>query len=491
MNAKQLKDSILQYAMQGRLVPQNPNAEPASELIKRIKFEKELLVVQKVIKKEKDLPKITEDEIPFEIPSSWEWVRLGDIAVFINGDRGKNYPSKQYWISEGVPFINAGALGDKRLNNNLNYISEERFSLLKNGFVKYGDILYCLRGSLGKVTICDVDRGAVASSLVIIRPFEGVNREFILKVLQSFIGEIMIRRVENGTAQPNLSAANVKNYIIPFPPKEEQSRLLKKLAELEEKIEQFNILDEDFTALKLTFPIQLEKSILQYAMQGKLVEQVVTDEPASLLVERIKSEKERLVKEKIIKKEKALQEISDEEILFDIPRTWEWVRLGDLSSVTSGSTPLKSNPAYYKNGTIAWCTSTVTGRDIVDEPSDFITEQALKECSLTVYPKGTLIMAMYGQGKTRGQVAELGFDSAINQACAAIELIKKDLIDTAYLKICLMYVYNSIREKSVGGAQPNLNLLKVKSILIPVPPLAEQKRIIEKYKEVKNITDKL
>ena len=228
-----LKQSVLQYAMEGKLVKQNPSDGPASELIKKIENEKAELVKEGKIKKSKKLPAITDDEKPFDIPDSWEWVRLDSLALVLNGDRGKNYPGKQYWISEGVPFINAGALGEKNINKSkINYISEQRFNLLRAGFIKNNDILYCLRGSLGKMSISRINRGAIASSVCIIRLFDDQILNYIWIVLNSEFGKYLIKEFENGTAQPNLSANNIKKYYLPIPPLEEQKRIVAKIEKI-------------------------------------------------------------------------------------------------------------------------------------------------------------------------------------------------------------------------------------------------------------------
>ena len=228
-----LKQSVLQYAMEGKLVKQNPSDEPASELIKKIENEKAELVKEGKIKKSKKLPAITDDEKPFDIPDNWEWVRLDSLALVLNGDRGKNYPGKQYWISEGVPFINAGALGEKNINKSkINYISEQRFNLLRAGFIKNNDILYCLRGSLGKMSISRINRGAIASSVCIIRLFDDQILNYIWIVLNSEFGKYLIKEFENGTAQPNLSANNIKKYYLPIPPLEEQKRIVAKIEKI-------------------------------------------------------------------------------------------------------------------------------------------------------------------------------------------------------------------------------------------------------------------
>ena len=232
-----LKQSVLRYAMEGKLVKQDHSDETASELIKKIENKKAELIKEGKIKKSKKLPAITDDEKPFDIPDSWEWVRLDSLAQVLNGDRGKNYPGKEYWISEGIPFINAGALGEKNINKSkINYISEQRYKLLRAGFIKNNDILYCLRGSLGKMSISRINIGAIASSVCIIRLFDDRILNYIWVALSSEFGKYLIKEFENGTAQPNLSANNIKKYYLPIPPLEEQKRIITKTNKLMKSI---------------------------------------------------------------------------------------------------------------------------------------------------------------------------------------------------------------------------------------------------------------
>jgi len=230
-----LRQSILQEAVEGRLTADwranNPDTEDASILLKRIQKEKAQLVKDKKIKKEKALPKTTKDEIPYELPLSWIWVKLGQVSSLINGDRGKNYPSKEHYIPEGIPFITARNLGERYLKHDaLNYISEERYNLLRSGQVQLNDILYCLRGSLGKCSIVEgIEQGAIASSLVIVRIAELVDSIYMLNYFSSSLGKQMIYKHDNGTAQPNLSASNVKEFYLPLPPLEEQKAIVQKV----------------------------------------------------------------------------------------------------------------------------------------------------------------------------------------------------------------------------------------------------------------------
>ncbi|HFJ9280747.1 hypothetical protein AT278_04760 [Bacillus cereus] len=476
MDAKQLKDSILQYAMQGKLVPQDPNDEPAIELLKRIKGEKEQLIAQKVIKKEKALPEISEQEIPFEIPETWEWCRIKNVYYNI----GQKKPDKKF------TYIDVAAIDNKNgvLKEELSEIESANAPSRARKVLTKGDVIYAtVRPYLKNIAVIDrefANEPIASTAFVVMTPIQ-IEVDFLYYVLVSPMFDTQVASKVQGVTYPAINDANFNNLVIPVPPKNEQKRIVEQIKKLQSMVSFYGEKQARLNQIQNEFPVKLEKSILQYAMQGNLLEQDSTNEPASKLIERIKLKKEELIMNKVIKKEKALPEITDEEIPFDIPETWEWVRLGELASITSGATPLKSNSKYYVDGNIPWCTSTVTGLEIVNEPNAYITDLALKECSLKVYPKGTLLMAMYGQGKTRGQVTELGIDSTINQACAAIELYNDTITTTGYIKIALKFVYNTIRQKAAGGAQPNLNQGKVKEILIPLPPVNEQVKIVAKY----------
>ena len=244
-----LKKSILQRAVQGKLVPQDPNDEPASVLLERIRAEKQKLIAEGKIKKDKHesiifrrdnshyekldgIERCIDNEIPFEIPESWEWVRFYNIASFQNGDRSKNYPNRNEYVSNGVAWINTGHItSDGFLNvNTMNYITEEKYSSLSNGRIQKGDLVYCLRGAtFGKVArIEPFSKGAIASSLMIIRPFDVSLRNYIYWYLRSPSAYIELHKYSNGSAQPNLAAKDVGKYLVPIPPLDEQIRIINK-----------------------------------------------------------------------------------------------------------------------------------------------------------------------------------------------------------------------------------------------------------------------
>ena len=219
---KQAKSKILDLAIHGKLVPQDPNDEPAEELLKRIATSD-----NRPYKK-------FDDEGPFEIPDSWAWCYLHTISALLNGDRGENYPSKKDYVECGIPFINAGCLDNGNINYDVaNYITEEKYNSLRAGKIQKGDILYCLRGSLGKTGFVITDnKGAISSSLCIFRLTEAIIPQYFLYVLNSNAIKVQQQMVDNGTAQPNLSAKDVSNYAIPIPPLTEQHRIVSKIEEL-------------------------------------------------------------------------------------------------------------------------------------------------------------------------------------------------------------------------------------------------------------------
>ena len=224
---KQAKSKILDLAIHGKLVPQDPNDESAEELLKRI-----------ATSDNRPYEKVEEE--PFEIPSNWCWCYLHTISTLLNGDRGENYPSKKDYVERGIPFINAGCLDNGYINYNIaNYITEEKYNSLRAGKIKKGDVLYCLRGSLGKTGFVVTDnKGAISSSLCIFRLTETIIPQYFLYVLNSNAIKVQQKMVDNGTAQPNLSAKDVSNYLIAIPPLSEQKRIVSKIDELFSNLDQ-------------------------------------------------------------------------------------------------------------------------------------------------------------------------------------------------------------------------------------------------------------
>ena len=231
----------------------------------------------------------------------------------------------------------------------------------------------------------------------------------------------------------------------------------------------------------------LKKSILQYAMQGKLVPQDPNDEPASELLKRIKAEKEQLIKDGKIKKEKHLPPITQDEIPYDLPQGWQWVRLGDIGDWGAGSTPNRARTDYYFNGTIPWLKTGDLNDSFITEIPEKITELALEQTSVKIKPIGSLLIAMYGA--TIGKLGILTIPATTNQACCACIAFPE--IETKFLFYYLLAERDNLRKRGDGGAQPHISREKIIAYLLPLPPLAEQKRIVAKVEELLNLVNKL
>ena len=316
-----------------------------------------------------------------------------------------------------------------------------------------------------------------------------LNAQF-LHLYLSRLKDIILVPLMSGAANVSLSISKIKTVEIPLPPIDEQLKIVELFKNL---VNENNELVEEINTQSSLLK-QLKQTILQEAIEGKLTEKWRVKNPdigtAKELLEQIKTEKEKLIKEKKIRPSKPLPPINEDEIPFDIPQNWEWCRLGDISFVGTGATPLTSEPKYY-NGDINWITSSATGADFVTEAETKITELALKETNCQIYPIGTLVIAMYGQGKTRGQITELMIDSATNQACAAISIYLKDKALNQFIKKYFQKIYLEIRELASGGAQPNLNMQKVKDTMIALPPLEEQKEIVATIEKLFTLCNEL
>ena len=507
-----LRELILTLAVQGKLVPQNPADEPASALLKRIRAEKDRLIAEGKIKRDKPLAPIGEGEQPFELPSSWEWGRLGSVTNYGSPTKaGVMHP--QTWVLDMEDIEkNSG-----RLLQRLRYAERPAISE-KNSFAK-GDVLYGkLRPYLNKVLVADED-GVCTTEVVPFRCYSDYVPQFFQLALSSPFFLAYVNARSYGMKMPRLGTEDARNAVIPLPPLPEQARIVARVEELMRVCDALEATGQrqaahhrqlvqtllgDLTADSRTSWQRvathfdtlldrpsavdaLEQTILQLAVRGQLVPQDPTDEPASALLKRIRAEKDRLIAAGKIKRDKPLAPIGEDEQPFELPSGWEWVSVDALAHVGTGTTPSRDNEAYFSIIGIPWITSGETGQSVITQADQFVTARALSETSLTLYPIGTLIVAMYGQGKTRGQVAELGIEATTNQACAAIVLVEPSASHRQFIKLVFEKSYDEIRSLSAGGAQPNLNVGKVKQTLMPLPPLAEQARIVARVAHLRRL----
>lgn len=326
MDIKSLKDKILQLAIQGKLVPQDENDEPASILLEKIKAEKEQLIKDKVIKKEKPLPEISEEEKSFDLPKGWEWCRFRDVLDVRDG----THDTPKY-VSEGIPLITSKNISGNGIDySNVKYISlDDHIEISKRSQVDNGDILFAMIGSIGNPVIVKKEIEFSIKNVALFKFYNDtyINNKYLYYYL--LFSQDNMKKNAKGAVQSFVSLKYLREYLLPLPPLEEQKRIVAKVDEL------FRLIDElDNNKQELLDSISNTRNkLLQLAIQGKLVEQCEDDEPASVLLERIKSEKEQLIKDKVIKKEKPLTEISEEEKSFDLPKDWEWCRLGDITQI--------------------------------------------------------------------------------------------------------------------------------------------------------------
>lgn len=481
MTPEQLKASILQYAIQGKLVEQRPEEGTGEELYQQIQAEKQRLIKEKKIKKEKTLAEITEGEIPFDIPDSWKWVKLGDCTGYAQTKEKvspKDITGDMWSLDLEDVQKDTGAILVKTK------ASERKISGDKVKFHK-GQVLYSkLRPYLKKILVAP-DEGICTPELV---PFDTylIDENYIAYVLRSPHIDYVINSVTYGVKMPRVGTDTMTNLLIPLPPLAEQKRIVAKIEELLPLVDRYAASYEKLEQFNAKFPEDMKKSILQYAIQGKLVEQRLEEGTGAELYKQMQAEKQRLIKEKKIKKEKTLVEITDDEIPFDIPETWIWIRVGDVGSWGSGATPPRTNPAYY-GGSIPWLKTGDLNDGFIKEVPEFITELALEKTSVRLNPVGSVLMAMYGA--TIGKLGILEIPVTTNQACCAC--IPYAGMYNKYLFYYLMSMRQTYIGMAEGGAQPNISKEKIVNSILPLPPLEEQHRIVAKLEEILPLCERL
>ena len=478
MTQQELKNSILQEAIEGRLVPQDPNDEPASVLLDKIRKEKARLVKEKKIKKSalKEEPLSDEDKL-FPIPSTWEWCKLGWI-----GDWGAGAtPAKgnpEFYTNGTIPWLRTG-----ELNNGVVYDSELKvtpYALQKCSLreCKIGDVLIAMYGAtIGKVAIAGIEL-TTNQACCACTPYQVYNK-FLLYYLmaskQRFID------LGEGGAQPNISREKIVAFPFPLPPLPEQKRIVAKIEELLPKVEEYGKAQESLDKLNEELPERLKKSILQEAIEGRLVPQDPNDEPASVLLDKIRVEKKRLVKEGKLKK-KNLEEtpISEDEIPFKIPESWEWVYLFDCIDITYGY-PFDST----KFNDIGEGFPLIRIRDIL--PSSTNTYTIEKADERYVIKKDDMLVGMDGNFNVCFWQSA---DAYLNQRVCKIQA-KESIINQKYLYYYLPYELEEIFKTVSYVTVKHLSDKHFRKMHIPLPPLAEQKRIVEKIEQLLGEIDKL
>ncbi len=480
MSPEQLKASIIQDAIQGKLVEQRPEEGTAEELYQQIQEEKQRLIKEGKVKKEKPLAEITEDEIPFDIPDSWKWVRVCSVGVTQTG----NTPQKSHpeYFGNYIPFLGPGDIQNGNVNYDNQGLSEEG---KEYGRVTPSDsvLQVCIGGSIGKCAL--VDREVTFNQQInSIYPLIA-DSKYVYYVLDSYYFKDYMKENSGGTATPIINRGLWDAIVIPLPPLEEQHRIVAKIEELLPYVDRYAEAYEKLEQFNAKFPEDMKKSILQYAIQGKLVEQRPEEGTAEELYQQIREEKNKLIKEGKIKKEKPLAEISEEEIPFDIPESWKWVKLGDCTSYAQ--TKEKISPAEILDD--MW---SLDLEDIQKETGNILVMTKASERKIS----GDKVRFHKGQvlySKLRPYLKKI-LVAPYDGICTP-ELVPFNtyLIDAEYLVNVLKsphidYVINTV---TYGVKMPRVGTDTMTNLLIPLPPLEEQRRIVSKINELIPYCDSL
>ena len=478
--ADKMRKAVLQAAIEGKLTEQYPITDGyARDLLADIESEKQRLIKAGEIKRQKSLSDITEEEQPFDIPDNWEWVKFGSIVHF---NMGKTPPRSNlsYW-GKDLPWVSIADM----TNSSLITSTKEKVSLkaiddiFKNRIVKSGTMLMSFKLSIGRVSILKID--AVHNEAIIsINTFNNIDLQGYLFHILEYVSNWGDSR--SAIKGKTLNSTSLNNMLVPLPPIAEQRRIV---AKLKEALAQIDILHADENALytlQTAFPRQIQASLLQAAIEGKLTQQDATkDGNASDLLADIEREKQRLFKAGEINRQKTLPPIIEEEKPFDIPDNWEWVRLGTLcSKVGSGSTPSGGRAVYKEKGISFIRSQNVHNHGLILDNVAFIdNETHLKKAGSTVYPKD-ILLNITGASIGRSCVIPDDFDVGnTNQHVLTLRQIEPKIRYFIHLVLTSPFVFNSIMSVQVGGTKEGLSASKAKELLIPLPPLAEQQRIVD------------
>ncbi len=488
MTPQDLKNSILQLAIKGKLVEQREDEGTGEELYKEIQAEKRKLIKEGKIKKEKPLPEITEDEIPFDIPESWKWVKLGDCSSYAQ-------TKKKISSSNITPDLWSLDLEDieKETGKILYYrnAGDKKIAGDKVCF-ESGQLLYSkLRPYLKKILIAPSD-GICTPELVPFSMYGDISHEYIAYVLKAPHIDYAINSTTYGVKMPRVGTNTMINLLIPLPPLAEQKRIVAKIEELLPYINRYEEAWSKLEDFNERFPTDMQKSLLQYAIQGKLVEQREEEGTGEELYKQIQVEREKLIKEGKIKKEKPLPEITEDEVPFDIPESWKWVHWGKVVNIVSAR---RVHQKDWKSKGIPFYRAREIAKLAENGKVDnelFISQELFDEFSKTGIPQpGDLMVTAVGTlGKAYVVKPE---DHFYYKDASVICFENYGQILSEYLKYVMQseMMASQIRSNSSGTTVATLTMVRMKEYLFPLPPLAEQKRIVAKLEEMLPLCEKL
>ncbi|MDO6559404.1 restriction endonuclease subunit S [Paraglaciecola chathamensis] len=531
-----LRELILELAVRGKLVPQDPNDEPASELLKKVAAEKAKLVEVGKIKGAKSLLEINDGDVIYNPPKGWTWSRMGDLAQF---QKGYAFKSKDY-LESGLMITKIQNLTDNHLQNAA-YISPDKALEFEQFLLSEGDIVMTTVGSWFSAPISAVGRSFLINSLfdnsllnqnaVRIRPWDQINPMYLYTCVNSSLFKSYLVKEAQGTAnQASITQISIKNFSICVPPKREQHRIVAKVDELMALCDQLEAqteasidahqtlvevllatltnvkdaieLNDNWQTISQHFDVlfttqasieQLKQTILQLAVMGKLVKQDPKDEPASKLLERIATEKQQLIKDGKIKKQKPLPPITDEEKPFDLPEGWGFERFGNLTSrLGSGSTPRGGQSAYVDKGVIFLRSQNVWNDGLKLDDTAYITDETNEKMYNTQVFPGDVLLNITGASLGRSTIFPEHLNIAnVSQHVTIIRLIEQSMGLFVHLGILSPLVQRLVWGRQVGMAIEGLSKKVLELFEFPIPPLAEQHRIVAKVDELMTLCDSL
>ena len=530
MNGKQLKNSILQWAIQGKLVPQDPNDEPASVLLDKIRQEKERLIKEKKIKRDKNASiiyrgednsyyekilatgevKCIDEEIPFEIPQGWEWCRIGNIfwvTKLAGFEYTKFFTKDAITSTNAVPIVRAQNVRIGKFEENKNEAISITLSnqLERSSLIKRCLLMTFIGAGIGDVCIFPAyRRNHLAPNVAKIEPFNNdCFLEFFLMALMSPLGQLGVNSIKKSTAQPSLSMETIRQILIPIPPLSEQERIVDKIGLVMPIIDKYSKSQELLDKMNVELNECLKKSVLQEAIQGKLVPQIAEEGTAQELIEQIKAEKQKLVKEGKLKKsalatstifrgddnkywEKNGKDVVciDAEIPFEVPSSWIWCRMGDCVSIIGGYA-FKSYDLKSSLGIRVIRISDISEKGLVNK--NIVKYNGNEDLTQYLIKRNDILIAMTGGtvGKSLLLTKKLSEPLLLNQRVA---IIRNIWINVEYLNAFLHSPYiKQIIDKKKNSTNDNISMSDLNGFLIPLPPLKEQYRIVERYKNVTSI----
>jgi type I restriction enzyme S subunit len=463
MTPQQLKNSILQMAMQGKLVEQRPEEGTGEALYQEIQAEKKKLISKKIIRKEKSFTIVSSDEKPFDIPKTWKWVRFGDITYNRDSERIPLSVSERKKLTKTYDYYGASGVIDKvdkyLFDKTLLLIGEDGANLINRST----PIAFLAKGKYW-----------VNNHAHVLDAHEKLNLSF----LANYINSISLVKYITGTAQPKMNQARMNGIWVPLPPSKEQNRIVAKLEEIQPFLDRYEKAYNRLEAYNQKFPENLKKSILQYAIEGKLVEQRPEEGTGEALYQEIQAEKKKFIQAGKIKKSKKLPEITEDEIPFEIPENWKWVKLGNTINLLSGADLSSKDYNSSHNGIVY-----ITGASCIENGKVIVNRWT--NVPKNIAHKGDLLLTCKG---TVGKTAIL---TDIEEAHVARQIMAITPINmnVKYINYFILSVVDKLK-KSAKSMIPGINRASILNLLFPLPPLEEQKRIVEKIEELMPLVEK-